>query len=189
MSDIEIIDNFLDPSVFEELKIKMYSQQMFWSYSAVLMNDGSAEITCDDLDNSLMVHLMYESNNSLFNFADISDMPPDLPNMVLKSDCFDWMKPILDSDLLGIKFLLRVKANLYLRTKERIVHGYHIDYPFECKSAIYSINSNDGSTIFKNGQEVESVENRMVIFDGLLKHTGTTCTNQKTRMNINFNYF
>ena len=59
MSNIEIIDNFLDPSVFEELKIKMYSQQMFWSYSDVLMNDGSAEITCDDLDNSLMVHLMY----------------------------------------------------------------------------------------------------------------------------------
>ena len=50
MSDIEIIDNFLDPSVFEELKIKMYSQQMFWPYSAVLMNDGSAEITCDDLE-------------------------------------------------------------------------------------------------------------------------------------------
>ena len=105
------------------------------------------------------------------------------------SDFFYWMKPIFDSAKMDIKSLVRVKANLYLRTNERIVHGYHTDYPFECKTAIFSLNSNDGLTKFENGQEVESVENRMVIFNGLLKHTGTTCTNQKTRMNINFNYF
>ena len=36
MNDIEIIDNFLDSSEFEELKTKMYSQHMLWSYSNIL---------------------------------------------------------------------------------------------------------------------------------------------------------
>ena len=188
MNDIEIIDNFLEPSVFENLKNQMYSQQMVWSHGRMLSSEH-CEILCDELDNSLMYHIMYESESSLFNFVDISDLPPDLPNLFQKSNFFDWMKPILDNNLLNIKFLLRIKANLYLRTKERIVHGYHTDYPFKCKSAIYYVNSNDGSTKFKNGQEIESVENRMIIFDGALKHTGTTCTNKKIRMCINFNYF
>ena len=170
MNNIEIIDNFLDSSVFEELKNKMYSKQMFWSYSDILTKDNFIDILCNDLDNHIMTHLMYDQFCPL-------------------SDCFYWMKPIFDSTKMDIKALVRVKANLYLRTNEKIVHGYHTDFPFECKTAIFSINSNDGLTKFENGQEVESVENRMVIFDGSTKHTGTTCTNQRIRMNINFNYF
>ena len=170
MNDIEIIDNFLDSSVFEELKNKMYSKQMFWSYSSILTTDNFIEILCNDLDNHIMTHLMYDQFCPL-------------------SDCFYWMKPIFDSTKMNIKALVRVRANLYLRTNEKIVHGYHTDFPFECKTAVFYLNSNDGLTKFENGQEVESVENRMVIFDGSTKHTGTTCTNQRIRMNINFNYF
>ena len=170
MNDIEIIDNFLDSFEFEELKTKMQSQHMLWSYSNILNKDKFIDIICNDLDNHIMAHLIYDQFCPL-------------------SDCFYWMKPIFDSAKIDIKSLVRIKANLYLRTNERIVHGYHTDYPFECKTAIFSLNSNDGLTKFENGQEVESVENRMIIFNGTLKHTGTTCTNQKTRININFNYF
>ena len=46
MNNIEIIDNFLDSSSFEELKNKLYSQQMFWTYSDILTKDNFARKDC-----------------------------------------------------------------------------------------------------------------------------------------------
>ena len=43
--------------------------------------------------------------------------------------------------------------------------------------------------MFKNGKVIDSVENRFIMFNSQLEHTGTTCTNQKRRIVINFNYF
>ena len=37
--------------------------------------------------------------------------------------------------------------------------------------------------------KVESIENRFVTFPSHLHHTGTTCTDQKRRVVINFNYY
>ena len=99
MNDIIIIDNFLDSFEFEELKTKMHSQHMLWSYSNILTKDNFIEILCNDLDNHIMTHLMYDQFCPL-------------------SDCFYWMKPIFDSAKMDIKSLVRVKANLYFRTNE-----------------------------------------------------------------------
>ena len=38
------------------------------------------------------------------------------------------------------------------------------------------------------GKKIKSEENKYVEFDSSLKHTGTTCTDQKRRVVINFNY-
>ena len=46
-----------------------------------------------------------------------------------------------------------------------------------------------GYTSFEDGTKVESVENRFVTFDSDIKHSGTTCTNQKVRLVLNINYF
>ena len=51
------------------------------------------------------------------------------------------------------------------------------------------MNTNDGYTEFEDGTKVESVANRLVTFPANLKHTGTSCTDEKTRIVINFNYF
>ena len=56
------------------------------------------------------------------------------------------------------------------------------------KTIVYYINTNNGYTEFENGVRVESVSNRACIFDSNLKHTGVTCTNEKRRVMINFNY-
>ena len=50
------------------------------------------------------------------------------------------------------------------------------------------MNTNNGYTEFEKGDIVESVENRMVIFDSNLKHQTVTCTDEKIRIVINFNY-
>ena len=56
-------------------------------------------------------------------------------------------------------------------------------------TSIFYINTNNGHTRFENGKRVESVANRMVTFPSHLQHTGTSCTNARTRVLINFNYY
>jgi hypothetical protein len=89
---------------------------------------------------------------------------------------------------LNVRSLVRIKANLNQKTEHIEEHDYHIDFP-DMKTAIFYLNTCDGYTKFKNGEKVNSVENRIVIFDSNLEHTGTSCTNQCARLVINFNYF
>ena len=44
-------------------------------------------------------------------------------------------------------------------------------------------------TILNDDIMIESVENRVLLFDPSLPHSSTTCTNAKARFNININYF
>ena len=44
------------------------------------------------------------------------------------------------------------------------------------------------NTKFEDGTKVESVANRFVTFPANIKHTGSTCRDEKTRDVINFNY-
>jgi hypothetical protein len=51
------------------------------------------------------------------------------------------------------------------------------------------INSNNGFTIFeKDGEKINSVANRMVIFSADDRHSGTTCTDQQFRVVLNLNF-
>ena len=54
--------------------------------------------------------------------------------------------------------------------------------------AIFYVNTNDGLTVLDNEVEIDSVSNRLLVFDGSTMHHSTTCTNQKRRVNINFNF-
>ena len=90
--------------------------------------------------------------------------------------------------------LIKIKSNLVTRTPTIVEHGYHIDLPdlkeyHNTKTAILYMNTNNGYTKFEDGSIVESVENRLVVFDSRIKHSGTTCTDEKTRVVINFNFF
>ena len=55
-------------------------------------------------------------------------------------------------------------------------------------TAVFYINTNNGYTEFEDGTRSESIANRMVTFPANLKHRGTTCSDEKTRIVINFNY-
>jgi hypothetical protein len=92
--------------------------------------------------------------------------------------------------------LVRVKANLQVHTETRNQNSFHVDLldpdlkPYEdLLTAVFYVNTNDGRTVFEDGSEVESVENRLVLFPSKLRHTGTTCTDAKRRVVINFNFF
>ena len=84
---------------------------------------------------------------------------------------------------------MRVKANLNPRAENIDLGKFHRDVKYDCHTAIYYVNTNNGYTEFENGDRVESVENRMVIFKSDTMHTGKSCTDENVRVLINFNYF
>ena len=85
--------------------------------------------------------------------------------------------------------MVRARALLYVNQGKQIVHEKHIDYKFPHKTAVFYVNTNNGYTEFEDGTKVESVENRIVFFDGSIPHNSSTCTDQKIRSVISVNYF
>lgn len=84
--------------------------------------------------------------------------------------------------------IFRIKCNLYLREVEHYIKGFHVDMPEEHKVLLYYVNTNNGFTLFENGDKVPSVKNTALVFDGNLKHVAVPQTDKKVRMNININY-
>ena len=92
---------------------------------------------------------------------------------------------------LGVRKLDRIKMNLLSQTFFHRKGGMHTDLwglTSIRKTAIFYVNTNNGWTEFKKGGKVKSIANRIVIFDSNLEHTGVTCTNEKRRVIVNFNY-
>ena len=99
----------------------------------------------------------------------------------------DKLHPILDK--LGGRCLIRIKANLYPNTEILHEHPMHEDTDYPSSGAIFSLNTCDGYTKLQDGTKINSVANRMLLFNPSEKHCSTTTTNVPMRFNININYF
>ena len=118
------------------------------------------------------------------------------------------MAPILDK--INPISLWRIKANLLTKTSNIVENAYHHDissfddenrktiFPEKLKqltTSIFYVNTNNGYTEFQDGRiamentKIKSVANRLVTFPASLKHRGTSCTDEKIRVVINFDYF
>jgi len=168
----EIIDNFLPGELFDPLQELITSQQFSWFYRAEISYEHEKESL-----NSYLSHFLYKD--------------------VCQEDCMEhrgeWSEffkvfhPII-SFVPEFKTLIRMKANMYPRTEKLQIHEWHIDFDFPHTTALLYFNTSDGYTEFKDGTKIESIENRVVIFEGLEYHRSTNCTNQKARFNMNINY-
>jgi len=76
---------------------------------------------------------------------------------------------------------------MYIKSEKIKKHHAHQDFPFKHLGAIYYVNSNNGFTIIGN-KKIESIENRLLMFDPSVKHQSTNCSDKRVRLNINFNY-
>jgi len=157
----EIIDNFLDKESFEKLQTCFMGNLLPWFYQSAVADK-------DDEETFYFVHTLYE-------------------HYKINSSGWELIQPILT--MLKPKALIRIKANMYTNVGEQIEHGWYKDYPDEHKAAIFYINTNNGFTILEDGTKIESVANRMLIINGSNPHRSTTCTDDKIRVNIGFNYF
>ena len=104
-------------------------------------------------------------------------------------DSFDSLTSIIGDPRLKIASVCRIKANLNPLTDKPIKHGMHIDTPFDCTTAIFYVNSNNGYTLFEDGTKVDCVKNRIVTFPSSLYHSGVSTTDTGMKVVINFNYF
>jgi len=166
MAEVKIIDNFLDDSEFDHLYEYMMGPRFLWYY-----ND---QVTIPCFNQS---QLNYQFTHCFFR-----------ENEGITGDPFNHIIPCLNK--LDIKFLLRSKCNLNPKTEvNQQIGDFHSDYDVEfSKTAILYVNTNNGFTLFENGTKVESVANRLVIFNTIEKHVGYSCTDQNVRVVINFNY-
>ena len=87
-----------------------------------------------------------------------------------------------------LRVLMRIKVNFYPRTEKIFEHPKHKDYPFPCPGAVLSLNTCDGFTRLADGTVLDSIANRLVVFNSGEEHNSSTTTNAKGRFNINFNW-
>ena len=162
MIEYEVIDNFLPKDEFIKLQSLILGNEFSWYYNDYIINDGREE------SNYQFTHLFFWTES--------------------KSAHSIKLMPLLNK--LGIKEgqLFKLKANLNVKTPNHEYGGYHTDGYKNKITSIFYINTNNGWTEFKDGTKVESVENRMLVFDSNLEHTGVSCTDQKRRVLFNFNY-
>ena len=166
-SMIEIIDDLLPTIVFDDLSELFLNDKVLWNYGEVV-NENQLQKDVSPLDNYQFYHLLY--------FLD----QPQSKHYDNACVVMNWIKYVS---------MAKMKVNMNPRTSTIIEHGFHVDVPFKCKTSIFYLNTNNGYTLFEDGTKVESIGNRLVTFDSHIKHSGTSCTDQKCRLVLNMNYF
>jgi|TARA_R100000030_G_scaffold27824_1_gene20279 hypothetical protein len=159
---MQIIKDFLPQNQFLEIKNILTGGDNFpWYYG-----EGVAKKNVND--GYFFGHMFYMNNTQESKY---------FANVVM---------PIIGH--MNFSYLIRAKANLYTKHELQDPHGFHVDFPEEHSVALYSVNTNNGYTLFKDDTRVESVENTLVIFDGNLEHASVPQTDQNIRVNININF-
>jgi len=162
--DYKIIDNALPEEEFYKIKSLIFNQIFPWYY-----NDYVAH----EYDNSSTGYFIHD----FYNFD---------KNPMVGSN-FTSILPILA--LIQPRSLMRVRANLYLRTSEIEYHDKHVDKNYDHNGAILYLNTNNGCTVLEDGTKIESLENRILLFNPGKLHSSTSCNDQSYRSNIIINYF
>ena len=158
---IEIKDNFLDKTLFLKIKNLMIDSYMPWFF-----NNEINEVNNKDY---YFTHLFVNDNKS------VSSLSKDI------------IAPLMNN--INHKKILKAKANLFLKQNINTEYGFHTDYPkdFKHTTILFAINTNNGYTEFEDGTKIESIENRLIIFDGQLTHQSVGQTDTKQRINLNIN--
>ena len=68
----------------------------------------------------------------------------------------------------------------------------HQDYKITLdnqKTGIFYVNTNNGKTVFEDGEQITSIANRLIVFPACKIHAGTTHTDVNYRCVINLNWF
>ena len=171
---MEIIDDALDQEKFDELQDLLLGANFSWYYNSMIDY-------AEDVDKFQFIHCFYTNH------------APHSPYFHNLNHILEIINPIS---------LWRIKANLLTRTPKIVENEFHYDIGDisneklnQLTTAIFYLNTNNGYTEFQDGRiamentKVKSVANRLVTFPAGLRHRGTSCTDEKRRVVINFDYF
>jgi len=176
---IKIIDNLLTPSYLKDLQNHFLSQNCEWYFNDNLTGD--------------------ESYENLGSFGFVIKLHWDgyfvgsQTSILIKALTFTALDEV-EKILQCPQQIIRVRADMTLYNPLNYRHEVHTDFEDEHTTAIFYLNTSDGNTVIfdregkKLLKEVEPIENRLVIFDGLLQHTGHSPSTHKSRALINMNF-
>ena len=160
----EVIDNVIHPDEFKKIKEFILNPSFPWNLTPIVTNEKE----------NLSMTASYYFTHEFWSGFHTEQQTQIFASILNRLEC---------------KALLRVKGNLYPSTETIVHHDNHIDYEFPHRGAILYINTNNGLTILEDSIEIESIENRLLLFDASRPHRSTTCTDEKCRVNVNFNFF
>jgi hypothetical protein len=160
-------DNFLPLQQFGLLKDYMTSQ-MGWTVSGKI---NSHDVSNDDF---YLASVIYNVENyATQQWSKHNEIDPFI-NLTSK---------------IHINALMRIKANLYLRSTHNNIHAPHVDYESPHQGALFYVTTCDAPTYMADGTAVEAIENRLLIFNPATPHSSSAPTNVPYRITININYF
>ena len=161
---MKVIDNFLPDDEFKLI------QQYFTGHDFIWYLNNSIAKKRQGIDQYQFCHPFFDISRPSLN------------------QWSDFLTPLFNK--LQPKYILRVKANCRPRTTQGVLSDYHTDMDLNQQTAIFYINTNNGYTKFQDNtlEDVPSVANRLLTFYGGLKHCGSSCTDQNTRILLNINY-
>lgn len=161
---MKVIDNFLSPTDFKTISDEILGQYFSWSFWHEVADFNDV----DDYCNYKYFHMAFE-------------------NIQLTS-AVNLLAPFINDQRLDCNGMKRIILNSYPWTSEVYKHGVHEDYMFPHKGALLNLTTCDGYTVVE-GKKILSVANRVILHDPSKPHYGTTTSNAKRRVVINFNYF
>ena len=159
----KIIDNALPQKEFDNIKNFILDPSFSWNLTPVITN------VKENLPVSASYYFIHKFWSGFHTEKEVQIFGPIL-------------------DIIECNAVMRIKANLYPSTETIIHHMDHIDYEYPHRGAIFYINTNNGLTLIGD-KKVESIENRLLLFNPSKPHHSTTCTDNKCRINVNFNFF
>ena len=166
---VQIFNNFLDQEVFLEIKKFIMSPRCQWRYvNYIAHKDGR-----DNDKDGYFVHSFKDCHPQTFE-----DRYPESPYFPLISKILDKIK---------YQNILRIRSSFYPRRDVQKPDPFHIDYDFPHKVCIFYVNTNNGYTMFENGEKIPSVENQLATFDGSEKHCSVVQTDTSARYIVNIN--
>jgi len=170
--EIKVMDNFLSKRAFKKLDKLIMSETFPWYWAP----KSTYEKTTHGKDSFFCHSLVYKEDKNSYFFEEIIE---------------PFKKKI------KFKECIRSKINLQYNQGEKIETKYHVDFPELMGTGrrgitgIYYLNTCNGHTSFAiNGahEDVQSRENRMVLFAWNLEHRGISQTDKARRILINFNF-
>lgn len=201
---IKIIDDFLPEPLFERLYDVVTSFDFPWFY----LKDTTYRSKYDNTES------LWDDGFSCLVYLQKIDEPYEF-----KCPAYEQFIPLLAhcEFSLGLKTaaLARLKANLTTTAISDAPFEPHVDQPdVDITTAILYLNDSTGPTyiydykcpigattnkaldIYRNNKDdfkllaaIPPKRNRMIVFDGNYYHSGSRPTTNKTRINLNFNWF
>lgn len=158
---MRICEDFLEKNLFLELQKNLFNTNFPWYYNKTTGNEN-------DTSNFFFYHMLFIDNQTTSNYFN---------NVLI---------PIISK--IEMKKLIRAKINCYTKQNNFIYTALHKDYDFNHNVALFSINTNNGFTFFKNKKKIHSKENTLLLFNGDMEHCSVSQTDENLRINININY-